>query len=322
MTIENNRHIIPSDLFLSSPPRNGAEAKHLDYLPSDGLSQSADDTPRNSFAENIDRQTIPQIGKPKIWGATTVNRKLKEQVLREVFSPPPIHHHHRRSVRNHPGLPRYRSDTGRINGDGGEDHASSGTGSDGKSPARSLAIDIAKGGVPDGPNLASSVSSAIERHSNPLDKLRRSETPPRASSLSSDRRVRRRHSGSGLLRRTSITGGDGDLMFFEDDGYGGDHEDAIFAMEGDVSEPSPAAPVPTRTHPSAPRSPNPHAVKLGSPLQVASRPPDEPEPIHVPTNPKEAQTKQDDRVDSTDCMRMKRKRNPSDENVKQQHRSS
>lgn len=295
VTIENNRHIIPSDLFLSSPPRNGSEAKHLDYLPSDGLSKSADDTPRNSFAEDVDRQMIPQIGKPKIWGATTVNRKLKEQVLREVFSPPPIHHH-RRSVRNHPGLPRYRSDTGRINGDGVEDHVSSETGSSGKSPSRSLAIDIAKGAAQDGSNLASSVSSAIERHSNPLDKLRRSDTPPRASSLGRDRRVRRRHSGSGLHRRRSITSGDGDLMFFEDDGYGGDHEDAIFAMEGDTSEPSPAAPVPLRTNSSTSRSPNPYAVKLGSPLQVASRPPDEPEPIHVPTNPKEAQTKQDDRV--------------------------
>ncbi|KAI7977137.1 hypothetical protein EIK77_005342 [Talaromyces pinophilus] len=296
VTIENNRHIIPSDLFLSSPPRNGGEAKHLDYLPSDSLSKSADDTPRNSFSEDVDRRMMPQIGKTKIWGATTVNRKLKEQVLREVFSPPTIHHHHRRSVRNHPGLPRYRSDTGRINGDGVEDHISSETGSGGKSPSRSLAIDIAKIATQDEPNLASSVSSAIERHSNPLDKLRRSDTPPRASSLSSDRRVRRRHSGSGLHRRRSITSGDGDLMFFEDDGYGGDHEDAIFAMEGDTSESSPAAPDPVRTNSSTSRSPNPYAVKLGSPLQVASRPPDEPEPIHVPTNPKEAQTKQDDRV--------------------------
>ncbi|QGA14412.1 hypothetical protein EYB26_002065 [Talaromyces marneffei] len=295
VTIENNRHIIPSDLFLSSPPRNGGEAKQLEYLPSDELSKSADDTPKNSFAEDVDQRMVPQIGKPKIWGATTVNRKLKEQVLREVFSPPPIHHH-RRSVRNHPGLPRHRSDTGQMNGDGAEDHVSSGTTSGRKSPSRSLAIDIAKGAAQDGSILPSSVSSAIERHSNPLDKLRRPETPPRASSLSSDRRVRRRHSGSGLHRRRSITSGEGDLIFFEDDGYGGNHEDAIFAMEGDTSEPSPAAPVRLRTPSSTFRSPNPASVKLGSPLQIATRPPDEPEPIHVPTNPKEAQTKQDDRV--------------------------
>ncbi|EED13128.1 inositol hexaphosphate kinase KCS1, putative [Talaromyces stipitatus ATCC 10500] len=296
VTLENNRHIIPSDLFLSSPPRSVGEAKHMDYLPTDDPSRSADDTPRNSFAENLDRPVMPQMGKPKIWGATTVNRKLKEQVLREVFSPPPIHHH-RRLVRNHPGLPRYRSDTGRLNGDGSEDHLSSTNTSGGKSPSRSLAIDIAKKGAKDGHNLSSSVSSAIERHSNPLEKLRRSDTPPRASSLSSDRRVRRRHSGSGLLRRGSITSGAGDLMFFEDDGYGGDHEDGIFAMEGDTSEPSPAAPVPLRTNSNTSRSPNQDSAKLGSPLQFASRPPEiEPEAVHVPTNPKEAQTQRDDRV--------------------------
>lgn len=294
VTIENNRHIIPSDLFLSSPPRNG-EANHSDYLPSAEFSKSTDNTPKNSFAEDVDRRMIPQSGRHNIWGATTVNRKLKEQVLREVFSPPPIHNH-RRLARNHPGLPRYRSDTGRVNGDGGEEHTPSGTRSGGKSPSRSLAIDIAKGSAQDGPNIATSVSSAIERHSNPLDKLRRSDTPPRASSLSSDRRVRRRHSGSGLQRRRSISHGAGDLMFFEDEGYGGDHEDAIFAMEGDISEPSPAGPAPPSTDSTTSRSPNPQSVKLGSPLQVASRPPGEFEAIHVPTNPKEAQTKKDDRV--------------------------
>lgn len=297
VTIENNRHIIPSDLFLSSSPRNNGETRSLDSFPTDELSKSADATPRNSFVEDIDRRLASQIGKHKIWGATTVNRKLKEQVLREVFSPPPIHHH-RRLARNHPGLPRYRSDTGRTNGESTEDNNSSRSNSTGKSPAKSLAIDIAKGTSQDGPNLTSSVSSAIERHSNPLDKVRSSEAPRRASSLSSDRRVRRRHSGSGLHRRRSITSGDGDLMFFEDDGYGGDHEDAIFAMEGDTSnEPSPAAVAPRHVQATTNGSVNPSPAKLGSPLQFASRPPeDEPEPIHVPTNPKEAQTKQDDRV--------------------------
>ncbi|OKL57660.1 hypothetical protein UA08_07210 [Talaromyces atroroseus] len=290
VTIENNRHIIPSDLFLSSVSRNLGEPKSMDLIPVDDLSKSAENTPRNSFAE-IDRPMMSQLGRHKIWGATTVNRKLKEQVLREVFSPPPIHHH-RRLARNHPGLPRYRSDTGRGNGAIAEDQKPSQSTSGGKSPPKSLAIDIAKSAAQDGPNLSSSVSSAIERHSNPLDKLRSSETPVRASSLNSDRRVRRRHSGSGLQRRRSITGGDGDLLFFDDDGYGGDHEDGIFTMEGDASiEPS-----------SAPQSSERGSLKkssskLGSPLQFASAPPEiDPEPIHVPTNPKEAQTKQDDRV--------------------------
>lgn len=290
VTIENNRHIIPSDLFSSPSPRNLDEDNSLDFMPIDDLSASGDNTPRNSFAEEVDRPMTAQNAKHKIWGATTVNRRLKEQVLREVFSPPPIHHH-RRLARNHPGLPRYRSDAGRKNGELADNGLSSQSTSGGRSPSKSLAIDIAKSSVQDGTNLASSVSSAIERHSNPLDKVRTSEMPPRASSLSSDRRVRRRHSGSGLQRRRSITSGGGDLMFFDDDGYGGDHEDAIFTMEGDTSVALSSAP-PSNASESM-KSPS----KLGSPLQFASLPPEnEPEQFHVPTNPKEAQTKQDDRV--------------------------
>lgn len=292
VTIENNRHIIPSDLFLSSSPRSPNESKSPELIPIDHLSNSADDnTPRNSFTE-LDRPLATQIGKHKIWGATTVNRKLKEQVLREVFSPPPIHHH-RRQARNHPGLPRYRSDAGRIIGDLAEDNVSSQSTSGGKSPLKSRAIDIAKSTTQDETNFSTSASSAIERHSsNPLDKTRTSETSPRRSLLNNDRRVRRRHSGSGLQRRRSITSGDGDLMFFDDDGYGGDHEDAIFPMESDPSiEPS-SAPQ-SSSHGSLRKS----SSKLGSPLQFASLPPEnDPEPMHVPTNPKEAQTKQDDRV--------------------------
>jgi hypothetical protein len=83
-------------------------------------------------------------------------------------------------------------------------------------------------------------------------------------------------------------------MFFEDEGYGGDREDEIFDMEHDVTVTSPVALNGTNQDvASVVRSPS----KLGSPFQLRSPPPTaEIEDIRLPTNPKEAQTKQDERV--------------------------
>lgn len=297
--LENNRHIIPTDLFMPRA-RSAEEARSFGKTQAQNLSRSGEDTPKSNLTNDLRQQTISQLRKPKIWGATTVNRKLQEQVLREVFSPPPIHHT-RRNARGHPSLPRYRSDSGRSNGDGSEERISSRGTSGGRSPPKSRAINIVKAAAQDGHQLSSSASSALERHSNPLERIRTSETPPRSSSLTVDRTIRRRHSGSGLQRRRSITRGDtGELMFFEDDGYGGDQEDAIFTMEGDIPTEGPPSPVHTKSSTSLPKLNNSLArspAKLGSPLQLPTHPPDvDVNSMHVPINPQEAQTKRDDRV--------------------------
>ncbi|CRG83869.1 putative inositol polyphosphate kinase C970,08 [Talaromyces islandicus] len=297
--LENNRHIIPTDFFMPRA-RSAEDARPFPAMSAEYRSQSDESTPKSNLTNDLRQQTISHLRKPKIWGATTVNRKLQEQVLREVFSPPPIHHT-RRNVRNHPSLSRYRSDTGRSNGDVSRDRESSRGTSSGRSPPKSRAIDIVKATSQEGSQLSSSASSALERHSNPLERIRTSETPPRSRSLAVDRTVRRRHSGSGLQRRRSLTSGDsGDLMFFEDDGYGGDQEDAIFTMEGDAPAELPLSPPDTKSGSSLPkpndalaRSPS----KLGSPLQLPTQPPDvDVDSMHVPINPQEAQTKRDDRV--------------------------
>jgi inositol-hexakisphosphate kinase len=225
-----------------------------------------------------------------------VNRKLQEQVLREVFSPPPIHHH-RRHVRNHPSLPRYRSDTGHPEVHLSEEQISNGRPSGEKLSAKSRAIDIVKNTVQDQSLLSSSASTALERHSNPLEKVRPAQSPVRASSLTRDHRpVRRRHSGSGLQRRRSITSGNrGDLMFFEDDGYGGDQEDEIFAMEGDTSLPS--SPSVTNGASKSAASDDRSPTKNRSPLEQTSPPQmTGVQYVRVPTNPKEARPTRDERV--------------------------
>ena len=100
----NNMHIIPDNLF-----RPKAHSAHPD-LPS-SLPALAPTTKPNANIEELTGSEAgsegghahrPAIhGSPPSWGATTVNTKLKEKVLREVFSPPQVHrHHHGRNRRN------------------------------------------------------------------------------------------------------------------------------------------------------------------------------------------------------------------------------
>ncbi|KAL1971334.1 hypothetical protein VTN77DRAFT_286 [Rasamsonia byssochlamydoides] len=297
--LENNRHIIPSDLFLPQRPRTADGARSSRKALSDEGPASDSQTPKSSSANDVHGSPAStSTSQTNSWGATTVNRKLKEQVLREVFSPPTIHRHHRRHARNHPSLPRYRSETAQRGANLSEDQTSSRRVSGGKSPPKSRAIDIVKSAAQDQSTLSTSASTALERHSNPLEKVRTADSPPRASSLTRDRPVRRRHSGSGLQRRRSITSGNrGDLMFFEDDGYGGDREDEIFTMEGDASIPPPPS-VTTNGASKRTASADRPPAKIPPPLEQTSPPPPMPdvEHVHVPTNPKEAQPKRDERV--------------------------
>ncbi|PYH90612.1 inositol hexakisphosphate kinase [Aspergillus ellipticus CBS 707.79] len=301
--LENNRHIIPADLFSRCQrPRTA-----------DGSLSSArrfsDDIGRLSDREGVGGCLMdgPQTFNRKQWGATTVNTKLQEQVLREVFSPPAIHHH-RRHARGHLNLPRTSSDSvgARRRANLSEDQTASSRriAPEPSGSAPSAAIQITKQ-ANDGPGLSSSASTALEASHNRLEKIRSQEfSPPRSSSLSRTRQVRRRRSGSGLQRRGSISNGQsgGDLLFFEDDGYGGDKEDGIFSMEGDtavaLSSPSKSS-IPTSA---------PSRVSSGDSMHLDGRAPsdapssnsveakDDDEEAQLPSNPKEAQTRKDDRV--------------------------
>ncbi|KAE8398411.1 hypothetical protein BDV37DRAFT_276134 [Aspergillus pseudonomiae] len=303
--LENNRHIIPADLF--SRPQRPRTA--------DGITMSRERCAQGATAitgeQRLKNGSLDDTGtppqKPKIsWGATTVNRKLQEQVLREVFSPPAIHHH-RRHARGHITLPRMSSDSvTRRRANLSEDHTASSrrNASVPNEPPRSAAIDIMKQ-TGDGPGLSSSASTALDSNHNRLQQIRTEESQPRSNSVSRSRRVRRRHSGSGLQRRRSMSPGkkEGELMFFEDDGYGGDGEDEIFSMEADAQM------VPTA--PQSVKSPNIEAVEAGTADavqaedgSVAAMPPKdqifiqpkEDNRFLLPSNPKEAQTRKDERV--------------------------
>lgn len=291
--LENNRHIIPADLFTRSQrPRHG-----------DG---GPLDRPRSANGlDNVAANSDSTRKQTKSWGATTVNRKLQEQVLREVFSPPAIHHH-RRQARGPLHLPRTSSDMSSQRGNLSEDQAANSRLSTlGKvETLRNPVKEIARSNPDPGPTLSSSASTAFENNRNRLEKTQTEDQTNRATSLHRGQ-TRRRHSGGGLQRRGSLNSrNEGELLFFDDEGYGGDREDEIFSMEGDAPLVETAT---SKVKSSSSISTLSESASVGDSYGIESGAPSKlldasraranvdagPE---LPSNPKEAQLRKDDRV--------------------------
>ena len=292
--LENNRHIIPADLFRpkSLPTKHDYGIHHGDnmlYDHEEGNGSSGDNNPTSSSSSLI-----------KSWGATTVNRRLQEQVLREVFARPAIHHHRQRH-RSHLNLPRTSSDSNnRRRANLSEDHTSSSRLGSLKheeegTPSGRKAIDISAHSK-EVPGLSSSASVAMEARNNKLEKTQSEKSSNTQNWVYPDRKVRRRHSGSGLQRRRSITSGGGNLVFYDDDGYGGDQEDEIFSMEDDPSSTGDG------TQGTAKHSISDTILDKQRTRSIAPRVDIVPDvdlhgqPVQMPSNPKEAQTWKDERV--------------------------
>ncbi|KAB2577529.1 Inositol polyphosphate kinase [Lasiodiplodia theobromae] len=130
------------------------------------------------------------------------------------------------------------------------------------------------------------------------------ESPIKLTSNSSDtqpRLPRRRHSGGGLRRRPNEIdeGGRGNLEYHEEDGYGGDGEDDVFAMDEDKKLAT-TDQRPTHTDAVQPDQMNGHAVPSGGsgtmlPAPVATPTMSKPLAAEDPSNPKEA-VQPDERV--------------------------
>lgn len=300
--LEDNRHIIPADLFSRSQrPRTADNATTPSKYSFANDNDMTNETQSQSNLIEGRPSTAPLRKHIKSWGATMVNRKLREQVLREVFSPPAIHHH-RRHARGHFALPK-SPDKGRRRPNLSEDQTSSSrrTAPECNEPPRSAAIDIIAKQPEDGPGLSSSASTALDARHNRLQHVRTEEPQQRASSPSRTRQIRRRHSGGGLQRRRSMDSNkSSNLMFFEDDGYGGDKEDDIFSMEGDPSmTPGLSAPklstTPERDASDDSRTTGNDASEMTPTGPPRSESKDDSR-FRLPSNPKEAQTRKDERV--------------------------
>ena len=320
----NNMHIIPNNLFSLSP--------RLSDVGRPNTSSGIITVPPNSNAprgvgDGIDaRSAVPDdLKRPPLhkshpsWGATTVNTKFKEKVLREVFSPANVYHHHRhgrsRRSRNNfrslRGLSPERTNssvdlsltTTRLSNLSHED--TNGHDSDPTTAERGLPLSkneqqkSASGSAP--PSRLTESTLAM------LDSASVQRTSP-----APDRRSIQRRRSAGGLRRKQIgldidTSHRSDFEYYEDDGYGGDKEDGIFAMElggSQIAPPTPPFNPGERPGKRAASEVEPvernsidsfYPTPKGS-LTIADIANLQPSLMQAPVNPVEAQQQSDERV--------------------------
>lgn len=288
---ENNRHIIPDNLF-RVPPRSAT--------PDPWMSSTYNHRRNQSDVEYTDANSDrPQLQHHSSWGVTTINRKLQEEVLRQVFAPPTIHQRHRHH--HHHGLPARR-----IGGENSESIV-------GSAPTirrNNTDVSALQTMSSEECTLKQVLKSETRRYAPigdgqiPKQDLDDDSGTWRADTLHppSSTLPRRRHSGSGLLRRP--LGIDcakrHNLEFYEEEGYGGDGEEEVFAMDEDRKSKS-------KQHGTS----NAHAPKmhLSPETTNAARPVGgtmlpapvisngtQVAPYKEPANPKEAQQQPDERV--------------------------
>lgn len=317
----NNRHIIPEKLFPLPARINGTH-----YRPSVAcngpraetgiaVTRKSANALDDQAAESSAQEVRPSLHKHNAsWGATTVNTKLQEQIIREVFSPTTVYRT-KRHGRSHHTLPRVkeasdnrRTTPNRTSLPTQDSEQQSGTANEGGESSAELA----------GPNLL--LRQPRRRDSVPIDQLTSLEMTPEhptqaentgseGISIPDPQRIKRRRSAAGLQRR----GVDVDSVertnfeYYEDDGYGGDKEDEMFAM--DIASMIPPGP---RTEPLRDRAPTANGPEsaanvlntdssqtstgIADPAPTPLTGPAPPVLSATPSNPKQAQLQPDERV--------------------------
>ena len=246
------------------------------------------------------------------WGATTVNTKLQEQILREVFGPPIG----RRPRRGNHKLPRvseendHRRSTAKRASIHNSTHDKISNGLNGKehNTGSKLEATLEEG--------VENLTSSHQRH----DDLVRQSQPANAKTertvlatneesngmpIAESRMIKRRHSDVNLRRKGNMDNNErSELEYYEDDGYGGDEEDAMFAMDMDVPSAAGALAKRERQNPTA-QTPakSTHDAPVESPSETAKGPYLAPKRSFemerhsaTPSNPKQAQLQPDERV--------------------------
>ncbi|KAH8154768.1 uncharacterized protein LAJ45_01299 [Morchella importuna] len=259
VVFENNRHIIPENLFrLSTSASSHSSKSSVNSEKDSGIgngvvhgSLGSENGRTEINGTHTGEDTSPKITpKSPSWGATSVNRKLQEQVLREVFGPPPVHHHrpHSRSrSRSHHTNHHHRHQH--------DEKCAAGESSSCSRGFRRSSTDLSHsyGNTPedrrikflrdDGDRKYSSSANAKEVSTSGATEnsglLERPATAsPDISAFSVDRglktKLARRQSSGSMRRRTKKRPSLSPHNFgAEDDGYGGDREDEVFKMDED-----------------------------------------------------------------------------------------
>ncbi|GAB1734243.1 hypothetical protein NU195Hw_g3474t1 [Hortaea werneckii] len=238
---ENNRHLIPDDLF--KRPRRSVTP--------DPLLRTRSSLPQWSDHQSDDEATMTNGFRPPLrstrsvssWGFTSVNSKLRDHVLREVFAPPPIHRHARRervqNARSMRRLPKsMQADLTSLEGSLGVEPKSAPDNKSDSLEARKQALKntIERHRLGERPgqsvDLAKLMRVESSRESDGLSRSAEQHDPARDMAAGSNRHHHRRYSGGGLTRKpTSIEGNRGDLEYHEDDAYRADGEEDVFSMD-------------------------------------------------------------------------------------------
>ena len=317
VTFADNRHIIPKS-FMQPHPRLG-DVEHRSK--SDGaatLSAHIDSPFLNGDSNDVkDRPTLSDKHAAS-WGATTVNKQLRNEVFGEAFLQQPIPiQRHKKPASQHRSLPSRQA---------GSSLRTSNSESSLKAAQQSQVS--SNPNPPEESIRRKAMKTAAERRNGPPPmtgtESKRSETalngdeeeaemnektgtsaPEPEIAHSPQGKRQRRYSSGGLRRKPAEVAEDrGDLKYFEeadDAGYKGDIEDDVFPMDLDPAL-APAAgdqglSIEVHDKSTSPVSNNPRTGESKAIRPIAIREPsssllDVPRPI----NPKEAQTKKDSRL--------------------------
>lgn len=311
----HNRHIIPDGLFKLPPQdhraahpsmiqNNPAQAEEVQVEGStpDSKTQLGDPSMQSATP-------IPNHKHNPSWGSTTVNTRLQEQVLREVFSPPTIHKHPKRG-RPHNTLPRVREATDPtesasrasvLDRDYSVGQVSTAAG---RQPARRNSVQGEEHAVLSRDTQTGAGETAEGRRTddkNKFEKTSMADTSAASVPIPTSRRIKRRHSGSGLRSKQDGVDSDkrGALEYHEDTSFGRDEDDGIFAMEVENGSPrrSQTAPIKDPTSPGT-------KVMKESAYSTLEQPSSKDSHTHAapildrerPSNPTQTQSQPDERV--------------------------
>ncbi|KAI4111334.1 MAG: hypothetical protein LQ345_006814, partial [Seirophora villosa] len=312
----NNRHIIPDGLFKLPPQSHRASRPSMLQETQPGAREAQEQ------ASTSGNEALP--GDPSMqpstanshhkhtpsWGSTTVNTRLAEQVLREVFSPPIIFRHQKHE-RHHNTLPRVRETTDPTQSTISrssilERDYSAGKGSTAtrKEPVRRNSIQ-GKDHRLTSRNVqatADQITQGRQADSDVLEKTQSSDTSTGSDPIPASRRIQRRHSGSGLRNKQNDVDSDkrSALEYHEDTSFGREEDDGIFTMEMEKDSPKVPRTAPNGSCVLSDGKPvvafDQADVEQGSlngpGIDPASSVPD----TQRPCNPKQAQAQPDERV--------------------------
>lgn len=306
VTFVDNQHILPRNLLQPSPTNSGGFARF----------RSASASAQGSGSDGYDGSTAPVNGpvqslRPSLsnrhansWGATTVNKKLRNEVFNDAFLKQPIAiHRHRKG--HHRAMPR--TSMHKVLRPSGSDPSLTRT-RDRKLGSSGLANEESSSQTSPMIQSCSDLGDirpvcTTEDEAEPKDVTGTSAPEPEILGDSSPaQRKKRRYSGTGLRRKPKdVRDSRGDLKYFEeadDVGYKSNKEDTTKRMPLTAEKPSQML-EPQREDAASSECQETPAMSVAASAATSgpASPTAEFKKIPRPINPKEAQTQHDSRVE-------------------------